>query len=318
MTLSSTLPNDSPWSAQLHCTRLEAAPQRGVGGAEREERTVPLVSGIEVINECTTRGLVAGAFNTTNIETTMGIVAAIEKVGVPTFIQVAPTNVSLSGFEYIYDMVSRRLENTDVPVALHLDHGKSLDAVKDALAADFTSIMIDYSEYPYDENVRVSKIAREMTPTTLALEAELGSIGGKEDDVAPEFAAHTNPQQAAEFVAATGTDMLAVSVGNQHGYVPNAAIDFDLLAQVRDASPVPLVIHGGSGLPDAQLARLHEFNVVKVNVASDLRNAMIRTFGEAYNANPKEASLIRVSKDAVAAITDVVEKRIRTLNPSVA
>jgi fructose-bisphosphate aldolase, class II len=283
-----------------------------------EGSILPLVSGIDVINECTSRGFVAGAFNTTNIETTMGIVAAIERVGVPTFVQVAPTNVSLSGFEYIYDMVARRLADCEVPVALHLDHGKSLDAVKDALAAKFTSIMIDYSEYPYEENVRVSKIARELTPSNLALEAELGSIGGKEDDVAPEFAAHTDPQQAAEFVAATGADMLAVSVGNQHGYVPNAAIDFDLLAQVRDASPVPLVIHGGSGLPDEQLARLHEYNVVKVNVASDLRNAMIRAFGEAYNANPKEASLIRVSTDAVKAITEVVEKRIRTLNPSAA
>jgi fructose-bisphosphate aldolase, class II len=279
---------------------------------------VALVSGLDVIAECTSRGLVAGAFNTTNIETTMGIVAAIEKVGVPTFVQVAPTNISLSGFEYIYDMVCRRLAETDIPVALHLDHGKSLDAVEQALDAKFTSIMIDYSEYSYDENVRVSTVAREMTPTDVALEAELGSIGGKEDDVAPEFAAHTDPEQAAQFVDAVGCDMLAVSVGNQHGYVPNAAIDFDLLADVRDASPVPLVIHGGSGLPNEQLARLHEFGVVKVNVASDLRNAMIRAFGEAYVANPKEASLIRVSKDAVAAITDVVEQRIRTLNPSVA
>ena len=112
--------------------------------------------------------------------------------------------------------------------------------------------------------------------------------------------------------------MLAVSVGNVHGYAPDARIDFDLLSQVREASRVPLVIHGGSGLPSEQLGRLSEFNVVKVNVASDLRNAMIRTFGEAYAANPNEVSLIRVSKQAVAAIADVVERRIRILNPSVA
>ncbi|RPE77846.1 MULTISPECIES: class II fructose-bisphosphate aldolase [unclassified Frondihabitans] len=278
---------------------------------------MPLVSGLEVINESVSRGYVAGAFNTTNLETTLGILDAVDKVGVPTFIQVAPTNVSLSGYEYIYDMVARRLETSSVPVALHLDHGKSLSAVHAALMAKFTSIMIDDSEASYDENVKTSSIAREMTPDTLALEAELGSIGGKEDDVAPEFAAHTDPVQAKEFVEAVRCDMLAVSVGNQHGYVPNAKIDFDLLGEVRDASPVPLVIHGGSGLPDEQLARLHEFNVVKVNVASDLRNAMIRSFGEAFAANPKEASLIRVSKGAVAAISDVVERRIRTLNPSV-
>ncbi|TCL83127.1 MULTISPECIES: class II fructose-bisphosphate aldolase [unclassified Rathayibacter] len=279
---------------------------------------MPLVSGIDVINECTSRGLVAGAFNTTNIETTMGIVDAIERVGVPTFIQVAPTNVALSGYEYIYDMVSRRLATTDVPVALHLDHGKELSAVEGALAADFTSVMIDYSEYPYEENVAVSAQARALCAPEIALEAELGSIGGKEDDVAPEHASTTDPDQVKHFIDAVGCDMLAVSVGNQHGYVPHAKIDFDLLARVRAASSVPLVIHGGSGLPDEQLARLHEFGVVKVNVASDLRNAMIRTFGEAYNANNREASLIRVSTNAVTAISDVVERRIRTLNPSAA
>ena len=279
---------------------------------------MPLVSGLDVIHEATSRGLVAGAFNTTNIETTMGIVAAIERTGVPTFIQVAPTNVALSGYEYIYDMVSRRLANTDVPVALHLDHGKNLEAVEGALAADFTSIMIDASEEPYDENVRISTIARGMTPSELALEAELGSIGGKEDDHGPEVEASTNPSQVAAFVDAVRPDMLAVSVGNVHGFSPTARIDFDLLGQVRDASAVPLVVHGGSGLPAEQLGRLAEFNVVKVNVASDLRNAMIRTFGEAYIANPDEVSLIRVSKNAVAAITDVVERRIRMLNPSVA
>ncbi|WP_295823981.1 class II fructose-bisphosphate aldolase [uncultured Microbacterium sp.] len=277
---------------------------------------MPLVSGHDVIQECTARGLVAGAFNTTNIETTMGIIDAVEKVGVPTFIQVAPTNVKLSGYEYVYDMVARRLADTTVPVALHLDHGKSLAAVEAALAADFTSIMIDASEEPLAENTATSATARRMCGATIALEAELGSIGGKEDDVAPEFASTTDPAQVADFVAAVGCDMLAVSVGNVHGYAPNARIDFDLLERVRAASPVPLVIHGGSGLPEDQLGRLADFGVVKVNVASDLRNAMIRSFGEAYAANPNENSLIRVSLDAVAAISDVVERRIRMLNPS--
>ncbi len=277
---------------------------------------MPLVSGHDVIQECTARGLVAGAFNTTNIETTMGIIDAVEKVGVPTFIQVAPTNVKLSGYEYVYDMVARRLADTTVPVALHLDNGKSLAAVEAALAADFTSIMIDASEEPLAENTATSATARRMCGATIALEAELGSIGGKEDDVAPEFASTTDPAQVPDFVAAVGCDMLAVSVGNVHGYAPNARIDFDLLERVRAASPVPLVIHGGSGLPEAQLGRLADFGVVKVNVASDLRNAMIRSFGEAYAANPNENSLIRVSLDAVAAISDVVERRIRMLNPS--
>jgi fructose-bisphosphate aldolase, class II len=237
-------------------------------------------------------------------------------VGVPAFVQVAPTNAVLSGYEYIYDMVSRRLESTDVPVALHLDHGKSLDAVEAALAARFTSIMIDDSESPFEVNIATSSRARQMCPPEIALEAELGSIGGKEDDIGPEHASTTDPAQVKQFVESVGCDMLAVSVGNVHGYAPNARIDFDLLAAVQEQSTVPLCIHGGSGLPAEQLSRLNEFGVVKVNVASDLRNAMIRTFGEAYAANPNETSLIRVSMNAVAAIADVVERRIRMLNPS--
>jgi fructose-bisphosphate aldolase class II len=277
-----------------------------------------LVSGIEVINECVSRGLVAGSFNTTNLETTIGIIDAAERVGVPIFIQVAPTNVAFSGYEYIYDMVTRKLENTSVPVALHLDHGKSISAVEAALAAQFTSIMIDASEESFEENVAISKHARDLTPAHLALEAELGSIGGKEDDVAPEFANTTNPDQVAAFVEAVRCDMLAVSVGNQHGHAPKARIDFDLLDIIRNESSVPLVIHGGSGLPTEQIGRLKDFGVVKFNVAADLRNAMIRTFGEAYIADPHENSLIRVSTAAVAAITEVVEARIRALNPTFA
>jgi fructose-bisphosphate aldolase class II len=279
---------------------------------------MPLVSGLEVIDECVSKRLVAGAFNTTNLETTMGIVQAIELAGVPTFIQVAPTNVALSGYDYIYDMVSRRLASTSVPVALHLDHGKSIDAVEAALEARFTSIMIDASESPYEENVATSAHARALCSSDIALEAELGSIGGKEDDHGPEMESMTHPDQVSHFVDAVGCDILAVSVGNVHGFAPDARVNFELLAEIQDASKVPLVVHGGSGLPAEQLGRLNEFNVVKVNVASDLRNAMIRTFGEAYQANPNEVSLIRVSKQAVAAIAAVVERRIRILNPAIA
>ena len=106
-----------------------------------------------------------------------------------------------------------------------------------------------------------------------------------------------------------------MSVGNVHGYAPDARLDLELLRKVQEASTAPLVIHGGSGLPVEQLGALSEYNVVKVNVARDLRNAMIRTFGEAFVANPNEYSLIRVSKQAVEAITAVVERRIRMLNP---
>ena len=277
-----------------------------------------LVSGLKVIEECRSKGLIAGAFNTTNLETTMGIVQAIEDTAVPTFIQVAPTNAVLSGYDYIYEMVSRRLADVDVPVALHLDHGRTLEDVRAALAAGFTSIMMDASGRSYQENVALSVLARSLCPAECALEVELGSIGGKEDDEGPEQENMTDLAQVPGFVRATSCDLLAVSVGNVHGYAPDARLDLGLLRQIQEVSTVPLVIHGGSGLPPEQLAQLSGYGVVKVNVASDLRNAMIRAFGEAYVADPHEHSLIRVSKTAVEAITTVVERRIRMLNPELA
>ncbi len=202
-----------------------------------------------------------------------------------------------------------------MPVALHLDHGKSLAAVEAALAADFTSIMIDASEEPLAENTAISATARRMCGASIALEAELGSIGGKEDDVAPEFASTTDPAQVSDFVAPSAATCSRCRWATCTGMRRTRASIFDLLERVRAASSVPLVIHGGSGLPEEQLGRLADFGVVKVNVASDLRNAMIRSFGEAYAANPNENSSSGFPR-RVAAISEVVERRIRMLNPS--
>lgn len=259
--------------------------------------------------------IVAGAFNTTNLETTIGILSAVEESGLPAFIQVAPTNITFSGYRYIYDMVNRYAETMMTPVALHLDHGRTLADVRGALAADFTAVMLDASNDTYEENVEISAAAKQLCPAGVALEAELGTIGGKEDDVEPDRAAMTDPTKVADFVARTGCDMLAVSVGNVHGYAPNAAIDFELLAQIHQLSPVPLVLHGASGLHAEALGQLSEHGVVKVNIASDLRNAHITAYGQAYAENPAENHLIKVAEQAVRAVHDVVLAKTHLLNP---
>ncbi len=273
-----------------------------------------LVSSRELLDEARRGRWAVAALNFYNAETLRAHVDAAVALDAPVILQTTESTIRYLGIRLAVAMARAAAEECSRPVALHLDHGKTLGAVSDALAAKFTSIMIDASEEPYEENVATSAAARRMCGPGIALEAELGSIGGKEDEVGADLAAATDPAQVPGFVDAVGCDMLAVSVGNVHGYAPDARIDFERLAAVREVSPVPLVIHGGSGLPEDQLGRLHEFGVVKVNVASDLRNAFIRTFGEAYAANPDEVSLIRVSRDAVAAVADVVERRIRLLN----
>lgn len=280
---------------------------------------MPLVNGYTLLEIIKERKVIAGAFNTTNLETTVGILQAVEKSGIPTFIQVAPTNISLAGYEYIVDMVSRYAENMDTPVALHLDHGKKFEDVKKSIRAGFTSVMIDGAAYDFEENIAFTKKAVDFAKAYgVPVEAELGAILGKEDDHVSEVDSKTNPEQVKEFVERTGCNMLAVSVGNVHGLEEEPCIDFELLKEINEVSPVPLVIHGGSGIPDEHIQRMVAFNVAKINIASDLRQSYIASVGKAYAANQNEANLIKVLQHAEDSVFETVYQKILSMNCVVA
>ncbi|MBP1046249.1 class II aldolase [Enterococcus sp. BWM-S5] len=280
---------------------------------------MPLVNGYTLLEIIKERKVIAGAFNTTNLETTVGILQAVEKSGIPTFIQVAPTNISLAGYEYIVDMVSRYAENMDTPVALHLDHGKKFEDVKKSIRAGFTSVMIDGAAYDFEENIAFTKKAVDFAKAYgIPVEAELGAILGKEDDHVSEVDSKTNPEQVKEFVERTGCNMLAISVGNVHGLEEEPCIDFELLKAINEVSPVPLVIHGGSGIPDEHIQRMVAFNVAKINIASDLRQSYIASVGKAYAANQNEANLIKVLQHAEDSVFETVYQKILNMNCVVA
>lgn len=276
---------------------------------------MPLVNGnllLEIVKE---KKVIAGAFNTTNLETTVGILKAIEESGIPTFIQVAPTNISLAGYDYLVDMVKRYAKYMDTPVALHLDHGKKLDDVKKSIRAGFTSVMIDGAAYSFEENIAFTKKAVDFAKGYgVPVEAELGAIKGKEDDHVSEADAKTNPAQVKEFVERTGCNMLAISVGNVHGLEEKPKIDFELLEKINAVSPVPLVIHGGSGIPDEQIQKMVAFNVAKINIASDLRQSYIKSVGNAYEQNKNEHNLIKVLQSAEDAVFETVYEKIKCMN----
>lgn len=276
---------------------------------------MPLVNGYTLLEIIKERKVIAGAFNTTNLETTVGILQAVEKSGIPTFIQVAPTNISLAGYEYLVDMVARYAENMDTPVALHLDHGKKFEDVKRAIRAGFTSVMIDGAAFDFEENIAFTKKAVDFAKAySIPVEAELGAILGKEDDHVSEADSKTDPAQVREFVERTGCNMLAVSIGNVHGLEDEPKIDFGLLKEINEVSPVPLVIHGGSGIPDEHIQQMVNYNVAKINIASDLRQSYIRSVGQAYEANPNEANLIKVLQHAEDSVFDTVYNKILSMN----
>lgn len=276
---------------------------------------MPLVNGYTLLDFIKEKKVIAGAFNTTNLETTVGILKAVEMSRIPTFIQVAPTNITLAGYNYIVDMVSRYAENMDIPVALHLDHGKRLDDVKKAIRAGFTSVMIDGASYDFEENIAYTKKAVDFAKCYgIPVEAELGAIKGKEDDFVSEADCKTDPRQVKEFVERSGCDMLAISVGNVHGLDDEPKIDLPLLKEISEISPVPLVIHGGSGIPDEKIQEMVKYNVAKLNIASDLRKSYITSVGKDYTENHNQANLIKVLEKAEEAVYKTVLQKICDIN----
>lgn len=276
---------------------------------------MPLVNGYTLLEIIKERNVIAGAFNTTNLETTVGILKAVEESGVPTFIQVAPTNISIGGYDYLVDMVSRYAKNMDTPIALHLDHGKKFEDVKKSIRAGFTSVMIDGAAFDFEENIAFTKKAVDFAKAYgVPVEAELGAILGKEDDHVSEADSKTDPSQVKEFVERTGCNMLAISVGNVHGLEDQPKIDFELLKKINEVSPVPLVIHGGSGIPDEHIQQMVQYNVAKINIASDLRQSYIRSVGQAYKSNPNEANLIKVLQHAEDSVLETVYNKILSMN----
>lgn len=276
---------------------------------------MPLVNGNILLQSIQEKRVLAGAFNTTNLETTISILDAIERSGLPNFIQIAPTNAKLSGYDYIYEIVKKRAATMDVPVSLHLDHGKELDDVKQAVRAGFTSVMIDGAELPFEENIAFTKAAVDFCKSFgVPVEAELGAILGKEDDHVSEADCKTDPKQVLRFVQETGCSMLAVSVGNVHGLEDIPRIDIPLLKEIASICPVPLVIHGGSGIDEDIIRSFVKYNVVKVNIASDLRKAFITSVGRAWTDNNNEANLARVMTSAKAAVEADVFSKIQMMN----
>ena len=255
------------------------------------------------------------AFNTTNLEMTLAIYDAFERAGTPGIVQIAPTNVKLTGFDYIGTITRMADEHYTVPVALHLDHGKTLDDVRQAVLAGFTSVMIDGAALPFEENIRFSRQAVDFCHAYgVPVEAELGAIGGQEDDHVSEADCQTVPDQVAECVERTGCDLLAVSIGNVHGLEDEPRIDLPHLAKIAGVAPCPLVLHGGSGIPYETICAMKQYGMVKINIASDLRRAFISTVGKAYDENPGEANLARVLLAARAAVTEVAYKTTLAIN----
>ncbi|MCI5951998.1 MAG: class II aldolase [Anaerostipes sp.] len=274
-----------------------------------------IVNGFDLMKYATDHHYMLPAFNTTNLEMTFAIAKGLNNAGLPGYIQISSNNLRLSNPEVITYLTREALKNVDVPIGLHLDHGKSYEDVKACVDAGFTSIMIDASHLPFEENIKEVKRAVEYCHFYgVPVEAELGSLQGKEEDIVNEADCKTDPDMVADFVADTGCDLLAVAVGNVHGLDLTPKVDLPLMKTISEISPVPLVMHGGSGIPFETIRAAKECNLLKVNYGSDLRKAFISTFGKAYDKNNNETNVIEFSLKAVENVSKTAEELVKIIN----
>ena len=245
------------------------------------------------------------AFNAENMEMVQAIVAAAEEMRSPVMIQTTPTTVKYITREMAYAMVKAEADKATVPVALHLDHCENYDDVVKAMEVGYSSVMIDASKIPYEDNVALTaKVVEAAKSFGATVEAELGTVGGKEDGHSAEVI-YTDPDLALDFATRTGVDIFAVAIGTAHGfYKGEPKLNFELLAKLREIIAVPLVLHGGSGVPDEMIRRTIELGISKVNFATELRAAMTSAVREALKnesvIDPKK--FMGPGRDAVKAL----------------
>ena len=233
------------------------------------------VTSKEMIYAARKGGYAVPAFNAENLEMVQAIVAAAEKMKSPVMIQTTPSTVKYLTLRQAVAMVKAEGEAASVPVALHLDHCESYEAVMAAVDAGYTSVMIDGSKLPYEENIAVTKkVVEDAHAKGITVEAELGTVGGKEDGRSADIA-YTDPDEALDFFSRTGVDIFAVAIGTAHGfYKGEPKLNFELLEKLAATIEAPLVLHGGSGVPDEMIKKTIELGINKVNFATELRAAM--------------------------------------------
>lgn len=276
-----------------------------------------LVSTKDMLEKAYEGHYAVGAFNIENLEFVMAAIRAAQDKHSPIIVQTTPGTLRYAKLEYFRAMVGVAASEVDVPVALHLDHGDSFERCVQAMRAGYTSVMIDGSHVPYEDNVAVtSAVTKVAHPINLPVEAELGKVGGKEDDgpLVEGENPYTDPDQAKEFVERTGCTSLAVGVGTIHGvYKGTPHIEQGVLKEIAAHVSLPLVLHGTSGVPNDQVREAIANGVCKVNYATELRQVFTKGFMGYMSENPEAFDPKKAFTPGMQAIYDLVCSHIDNL-----
>ena len=258
-------------------------------------------------------GYAVGAFNVENMEMVMAVIAAAEELRAPLMLQTTPSTVKYAGLDMYLANVRTAAKRASVPVCMHLHHGDSFDLAMQALRIGYSSIMIDGSHSVFEENIAVTKaVADACRPSGIPVEAELGKVGGKEDDLDGGSGGYTDPMEAKEFAERTGIGSLAVAIGTAHGvYKGEPKLDLDRLAEIRKVVSIPLVLHGASGLSEEAVKESIKRGICKVNFATELRIAYTDGVKEFLAANPDAFDPKKYGKTAMEHVKEIVKLRMK-------
>src|SRR3954447_925427 len=254
---------------------------------------MPLVSMKEMLIKAKAEGYAVGQFNLNNLEFTQAILQAAQAENSPVILGVSEGAARyMSGFKTVVKMVEGLMEDLKitVPVAIHLDHGSSFDKCKEAIDAGFTSVMIDASHHPFEENIEItSKVVEYAHSKGVSVEAELGTVGGQEDDVIAEGVIYADPKECEELVKRTGIDCLAPALGSVHGpYKGEPNLGFKEMEEIGKITGLPLVLHGGTGIPLKDIQQSVSLGTAKINVNTENQIASAKAVRETLAAKPDE------------------------------
>lgn len=273
-----------------------------------------IVSSKNMLLKAQHKGFAVPAFNIHNLETMQVVVETAAEMRAPLILAGTTGTYSYAGVGNVVAIASDLAKTYDLPLAVHLDHHENLEDITQKIKSGIRSVMIDGSHFPFEENIALVKSVVDLSHRyDASVEAELGRLGGVEDDLVVDAkdALYTNPEQAREFIARTGIDSLAVAIGTAHGlYAAEPKLDFERLAAIRNCVDVPLVLHGASGLPEGDIRRAIGLGVCKVNVATELKIAFSDALKQYFQQNPDANDPRHYMKPAKAAMKEVVRKVI--------
>jgi len=277
-----------------------------------------------------------GHFNINNLEIVQGIVQAAQDMKSPIILATSEGAIEYAGINFLYELAKTASELANVPIALHLDHGKDLKIIKQCIELGYSSVMIDASHEDFEKNVKITKqVVQWAHKKGVSVEAELGTIGGKEDKVHSRGIIYTDPAKAQEFVERTGCDFLAIAIGTSHGaykFSGEAKLKMDILRKIKQKVKVPLVLHGASGVPSSLVKKAQKYGaklkgvkgvpdfqvklavkngICKINTDTDLRIAFDAGVRQAVKEHPEDFDPRHILGPARDLIRQVVEQRIK-------